>query len=143
VSARPDGSVATAIGWVLVAVGLVAAFFGASAETVTGLVTAVVVANLGIGLGVLLLSLGYLVHAISFLPGREDASAPVSAKRTTASSTGAASPASAAACEWCDVNVPAPALPCSALSGADIPVDGSRLKSATCKRQLGKRGLLA
>lgn len=133
---RPDGSTATAIGWVLVAIGIIAAFFVTSSESPSGFWFSIAISNLGVGLGVLLLSLGYLVRAIGFLPGRE-----VSARRPSI----AVLPAKTfedGVCEWCNTTVHAPARPCSAFTEAQLPIAADRIKSKVCKSELDARGHL-
>ena len=97
---RPDGSTASTVGWFLIFVGVVSAFFAASAETSAWWWFLLAAANLGVGVGVLLVSLGYLVKAIWFLPGREIEEA---AKETHAPDP----------CDWCGQLIAAPNKPCA------------------------------
>jgi hypothetical protein len=128
---RPDGSIATGIGWVLVVLGLGIGFFGMRAGTSEGLFTAFAFANLGIGLGVLLLSLGYLVRAIWFLPGREipGGAAPDSLAKPTF-------------CQWCDRDM----FPYNACSSATEEINlgrAPRLSDEICISEFRARGLMA
>ena len=132
---RPDGSTPTAIGWGLVTLGVVASFFVTFAETPTGWWFSLALANLGIGLGVLLLSLGYLVRAIWFLPGREGGAIPSHKAPQSMSET-------SDICEWCGVSVQGPAKPCSAFRGDQLPVSAARVHSPVCRAELEKRGHL-
>lgn len=138
---RPDGSQATAIGWTLIAAGLLAIFFAAGAETFEGMVWGALVANLGIGLGIILLSLGYLVKAIWFLPGRE-------IEDDNKEGLINSSPPSTAAwedCEWCNLRVYGPARPCSLQGEEELR---NELNSITeplhrdCHSELVSRGII-
>lgn len=131
---RPDGSVATFVGWTLIAIGVIAAFFISGAETLSGFWFSVGISNLGIGLGVLLVSLGYLVRAIWFLPGRE---VPQVQQAFTTAATGIDG-----TCEWCGVTINSPAKPCSSFRESQLPIAGDRVKSSVCKEQLDMRGHL-
>lgn len=132
---RPDGSVATLIGWVLVAIGVLAAFFVSSADSPSGFWLSIAISNLGIGLGVLLLSLGYLVRAIWFLPGRELPTRQMAQSR--------ADPALGSdVCAWCAKTVSSPARPCSALTAEELPVSADRVQSKVCRSELEARGQL-
>ncbi len=133
---RPDGSTATAIGWGLVAVGVLASFFVAQADTPVGFWLSIGIANLGIGLGVLLLSLGYLVRAIWFLPGRSDLE-PESLTLESADEVFVEE------CEWCGVVVQTPAIPCSAFTSEHLPIPSNRVSNAACIKALGDRGYLS
>ncbi len=67
---RPDGSKPTLMGWVLILVGGVVAIVSTGAHT-DALANGGLFGLGAIALGVFLVSLGYLVKAIWFLPGRE------------------------------------------------------------------------
>lgn len=126
---RPDGSTATFIGWVLIAIGVLAAFFVAGAETPAGFWFSIGLANLAIGLGVLLLSLGYLVRAIWFLPGRDFAGqqptdAPINQ------------------CAYCELVIREPALPCSAVPTAELVELADRIDDDRCRKILHDKGFL-
>ena len=131
---RPDGSTATAIGWLLIAVGVIAALFTGAAESSGGWILGLAMANLGIGLGVLLLSLGYLVRAIWFLPGREGLSQPEPSRATT-------SPSSETTCEWCERILPAGKTTCTALSPTQLSKVADKVTDPTCLRQFEQRGI--
>lgn len=122
---RPDGSVATGLGWALVVLGIVAAFMGAGAETMPGWIIGLAFANLAIALGVLLLSLGYLVRAIWFLPGR-DSAAPAP---TTVS------PSTANRCDWCERDLPGGAVACTALSPERLTRVAHKVTDPVCVEQ--------
>lgn len=126
---RPDGATATAIGWLLVVVGIVAAFITANAETTNGWIFGIAIANLGLGLGVLLLSLGYLVRAIWFLPGRE----------IQASDSIGAPAEPARTCEWCG-RTPMGGKPCSNFPAEGLERLAGKVTDTVCKRQLQERG---
>ncbi|MGB7374237.1 hypothetical protein [Pontixanthobacter sp.] len=136
-SERPDGSQATTFGWVLIIVGLLAAFVAGTAETFDAMVWAAVSANLAIGLGVILVSLGYLVRAIWFLPGREIKDVPEPVEKE----------ADGTFCDWCHLWVPGPARPCSSSDDKVIRADvdalsgGQGLEEA-CRYELTKRGYI-
>ncbi|MGY6550590.1 MAG: hypothetical protein ACXIT4_01705 [Erythrobacter sp.] len=124
---RPDGSTATSFGWVLVVVGILAALVAGIAETTNVLIIAAAVANLGIGLGVLLLSLGYLVRAIWFLPGREITIIDPALQK----------------CDFCDIDVLLPALPCSAVPTEELAsISSEQIDSDNCRIILRQKGLL-
>jgi len=126
---RPDGSNVTAAGWALVVLGLLAAIFSGSAESLGGWVFALGVANLGIGLGVLLLSLGYLVRAIWFLPGRE---IPKEAHPGPLQQS--------SYCEWCNRDM-TPYRPCSTVRDEENRLRAPRLRDEACIAQFRARGL--
>lgn len=133
---RPDGSQSTAIGWMLVAGGLLAAVIASMSEELTPVIIWLAIANLGIGLGVLLVSLGYLVRAIWFLPGRGDLDAPISTPIDKQYD-------SFGKCDWCGVQVSDPAVPCSAFTPNQLPISRDRVKSSVCRIQLETRGHIA
>ncbi|WP_152553586.1 hypothetical protein [Erythrobacter longus] len=137
---RPDGSQATASGWVLVAIGVLAVFVAAGAETFEGMVWGALVANLGIGLGILLLSLGYLVKAIWFLPARDIETAD--AKNENLGSEGADG---FHFCDWCHLGLYSPDVACSRQSEEEILADVESKDSlqAACQHELKKRGLIS
>jgi hypothetical protein len=126
---RPNGSNATMAGWVLVVAGVLAAFFSRSAESVGAWVFALGIANLGIGLGVLLLSLGYLVRAIWFLPGRE---VPKEAIPQTMRQP--------SYCEWCERDM-SPYRACSTVSDEENRQRAARLRDEACLSEFRARGL--
>jgi hypothetical protein len=129
-SNRPDGSNATAIGWALVVVGVLALFFFPSAETVAGMVFAVALGNLGIGLGVLLLSLGYLVRAIWFLPGRD-----IPVERTSARAV------STTDCSYCGRDM-TPYRACSSVDDETNRSRAPRMNDETCLAAFRSKGLV-
>ena len=126
---RPDGSVATTVGWVLIAGGVVCAFLAASAETSEWWWFLLAAGNLGVGVGVLLVSLGYLVKAIWFLPGRE-----------TAESVEAA-PAPAP-CDWCGQAIAAPNKPCAAFETERLKIFVPRITNPKCLVALREHGVI-
>ena len=126
---RPDGTIVTPIGWVLIVVGVIGAFIGGTSETITGLVIGLVLANLGFGLGVLLLALGYLVRAVWFLPGRE---IPKRQLQPT-------SDVQKGACSWCG-RTPAAGSPCSQIAPEKLHALSARISNPVCKDQLSRRG---
>jgi hypothetical protein len=128
-SERPNGSNATAAGWTLLALGVIAALFSGSTETFGAWVFALGLANLGIGLGVLLLSLGYLVRAIWFLPGRE---IPREERPQAA--------VSLSVCTWCDRDM-TPYRACSTVSDEENRLRAPRLRDEACLAAFRTRGL--
>jgi hypothetical protein len=88
--------------------------------------------DLGIGLGVLLVSLGYLVRAIWFLPGRELVEATnsenVAPQRTE--------------CEWCRQMVASPNQPCAAIDREQLADMMPRITNARCKGALAAQGFV-
>ncbi len=125
---RPDGSVATAIGWVLIVIGVIFAFIAATAQTSF----AIALTNLGIGLGVVLVSLGYLVRAIWFLPGRE-----IPLHQSIAEQEPTLIP-----CDYCGLDIAAPLLPCSAISAEELMRREDEIDDEKCTILLRERGIL-
>lgn len=137
---RPDGSQATAIGWTLIVVGGIAIFVAAGAETFEGMVWGALVANLGIGLGIILLSLGYLVKAIWFLPGRE-----IEAAQPRQEQSGKDGGDGFHFCDWCHLGLYAPDVACSLQTEEQILAD-IELKETiqtACHHELKERGLIS
>ena len=130
---RPDGSVATILGWISLVVGVIAGFLATGADSVDGFWLSLAIANLGVGLGVLLLSLGYLVRAIWFLPGRE---APLKDSKNIP-----AVEMATVNCEWCGIDVRAPNTPCSGNSLDRLREVKSQITSAKCLAELRERGI--
>jgi hypothetical protein len=130
---RPNGEGATIWGGLSLVLGVIAAFIASGAETLQGFWMAIGIANLGIGLGVLLLSLGYLVRAIWFLPGREIEEAEVADPT--------ALPKSNQFCDWCDQLVDYPYSPCSALDEGALRKNMKKITSAKCVAALEERGI--
>lgn len=128
---RPDGSVVTPIGWVFIVVGIVGTFIAMTAESANAMFAGFVLANLGFGLGVLLLSLAYLVRAIWFLPGRE---LPAGEPRTPVAQ------APAVFCEWCDRRLPAKFRTCTSFDHDSLIEVSERVVDPVCRDQLGRRG---
>jgi hypothetical protein len=128
---RPDGSVATTVGWVLIAGGVVCAFLAASAETSEWRWFLLAAGNLGVGVGVLLVSLGYLVKAIWFLPGRETAAA-IEAETTP----------EPAPCDWCGQVIAAPNKPCAAFETERLKTFVPRITNEKCLVALREHGLI-
>jgi hypothetical protein len=129
---RPDGSVATPIGWILIVIGIIGAFVGALAETLNGTLIGFAIANLGFGLGVLLLALGYLVRAIWFLPGRE---IPLAEIRASSPSI-----ANGPYCSWCSRRLPAGARTCDSYDAEGLTQVSEKVTDPVCKPQLQERG---
>jgi len=123
---RPDGSQSTAIGWAFVIFGILSAVVAAIAKDMNWLIIWIVLASLGIGLGVLLLSLGYLVRAIWFLPGKEMDNGGLELQK----------------CDFCDFKVTAPAQPCSAIPTSELVDVADRIDSDNCRRVLKIKGFL-
>ena len=131
---RPDGATATGIGWSLIAIGVVAALITSSVETSSGWIIGLALSNLGIGLGVLLLSLGYLVRAIWFLPGRADVPEPDATRSPD-------SPWTDTKCDWCERVLPAGKTTCTSLSPAQLEKVAGKVKDPTCLQQFEQRGI--
>ena len=127
---RPDGSVATPIGWTLIVVGCVGVFVAALADSINELILGVGLANLGFGLGVLLLSLGYLVRAIWFLPGRDIPSPELEIPAIESGQT---------FCDWCE-RIPAAGKPCSDFDPDALARISTKVSNPICKHELGHRG---
>lgn len=123
---RPDGKTAMAFGWGCLGVGVITAGFTGLVETADAFWLCVVISNLGFGIGVLLLSLGYLVQAIWFLPSREIDEAGVELHK----------------CDYCDQKIASPAQPCSALPTADLTNVAERIDSDNCRKILGEKDFL-
>lgn len=124
---RPDGSQSTVIGWILIVFGALSAVMAAIATDTNWLIIWIALANLGIGLGVLLLSLGYLVRAIWFLPGREIDSGGIELQK----------------CDYCGIKVLAPAQPCSAIPTIELANVADRIDSDNCRRVLKQKGFVS
>ena len=129
---RPDGSVVTPIGWILIICGIVSAFFAATAESINGTLLGVALANLGIGLGVLLLSLGYLVRAIWFLPSRQIVANEQSGESGEKSVN--------SACGWCGRRLPTGSIACTSLTHEQLCEVGPKVPDPVCQKQLHDRG---
>ena len=127
---RPDGSVATTFGWTLIVAGVACAFFAAKAETVNMSWLMFAAGNLGISLGVLLVSLGYLVKAIWYLPAREI--------NESVDETPAPSP-----CDWCGQVIAAPNKPCAAFETERLKTFIPQIKNPKCLLALQDRGVIA
>ena len=130
---RPDGSDATAIGWILIAVGVIAAIFTGTADSGGSWIFGLALANLGVGLGVLLLSLGYLVRAIWFLPGREIVQQLVSDRANSLPSY--------KKCDWCERVLPAGKTTCTSLTPSKLAKVAGQVKDPTCLREFDQRGI--
>ena len=129
---RPDGQTATGIGWALIVGGVLAVLVaGADDSGGAGWLIWLAVANLGIGLGVLLLSLGYLVRAIWFLPGRE---IPVEG---FGDESFAPLP-----CDWCGQTVASPNKPCAAFDPERLKTFVPRITNDKCLVALRDQGLI-
>ena len=126
---RPSGEVPTIIGWLLIAVGVAAAFMSAGARTLDGALLGYLIAQLGIGVGVLLVALGYIVRALWFLPGRE---VPTIAEPNQASA--------GIACDWCGQVVAGGNLPCSQAAREKLAAAAPRIKNSRCREALAQQG---
>lgn len=126
---RPDGSIASVIGWFLVIVGLIAGFVAANADSFEGMIIGLAICNLAIGLGVLLLSLGYLVRAISFLPGR-------------AMPPEALASAVTVDCDWCGQSVRKPNEPCASVDVEKLRGIAPTIANPRCRQAFSERRLL-
>ena len=124
---RPDGSVVTPIGWGLIVIGVIGAFIGASADTFNGALFGFGLANLGIALGVLLLSLGYLVRAIWFLPARE-----IAKPKAEADIPAALTPT----CDWCGRNLPRGSRTCTSYDREALERVANKVQDPVCLEQL-------
>jgi hypothetical protein len=124
---RPDGSTSIVVGWILVAIGIIAALFSGTDDPRI-FTLALAVAQIGVALGILLISLGYIVKAIWFLPGR-DIPMPLE--------TSVPNPNE---CQWCGAVVSKPGLPCSAIS-PDRFGTGFKIGSKVCREKLKERGI--
>jgi len=129
---RPDGSLVTPIGWTLIALGILGVIIGASAESMGGMLAGWVLANLGLGLGVLLLSLGYLVRAIWFLPGRDIAAAEASDPSALMSAV--------TACDWCGRQLGAGFRTCTSFDHESLAKVSMKVRDRVCREQLRERG---
>jgi hypothetical protein len=129
---RPDGSIATMLGWILIAAGGLSVFLATNAESINGWWMGIIASNLGIGLGVLLVSLGYLVRAIWFLPARDVAATP----STFPDSDPAIS------CSWCQQSVRNPNRPCDAIDWASDPELKARVTNGKCRTALAEQHIL-
>ncbi|MEE4537444.1 MAG: hypothetical protein V2J51_03000 [Erythrobacter sp.] len=139
---RPDGSQATTFGWLLIIVGLIAAYMGAEADTIEGTIWGAITANLGLGLGMILVSLGYLVRAIWFLPGRGDQETELEKAPYIAPEQ-----ASFHHCDWCHLKVQHPAIACSQKDDEQIysdllSLDEEAVLEEACELELKRRGYL-
>jgi hypothetical protein len=123
---RPDGSIPTLMGWILVIVGIFSALFVVITETPTTFWLATTLAQLGVGLGVLLLSLGYLVRAIWFLPERERSEDGAILRK----------------CDYCGFKAAEPSIPCSAVPTDHLMDNAHRIDSERCITALKLRGFL-
>ncbi len=135
-SARPDGTKASMIGFILIAIGVFAVIMSVNADSFEQSIWGLILANLGIGLGVLLLSLGYLVRAIWYLPAREMVE---DNSQTQIIDT-------CEDCDWCGIKVYLPASPCSSQNEEIITNylennPNIELESA-CRNKLIERGFL-
>ncbi|APE27256.1 hypothetical protein [Aurantiacibacter gangjinensis] len=129
---RPDGSTPTTIGWMLIIIGVMSALMANSADSNEGFYLALFFANLGIGLGVLLCSLGYLARAIWFLPGRTLEAEQAYAEPQKEEAT----------CAYCKKVIAGPAQPCSAVDPQALQATVERIDDDECLRALHAEGLL-
>ena len=127
---RPTGEVPTGLGWMLIIIGVIAAALAAGSETLEGTILGYLIAQLGIGLGVLLVSLGYIVRAIWFLPGR---SVSVTAPANSAA-------AQTTECEWCGQHVPQPNKPCAQVDREKMARLAPGIKNRHCRQALAQQG---
>ncbi|WP_164117150.1 hypothetical protein [Sphingorhabdus sp. Alg239-R122] len=129
---RPDGGTVIGAGSFLLCVGIIAMFVVVNAETVNTFTISLAIAQIGIGLGVLLIALGYVVRAIWFLPGREIE------KQVIASSNAAVSET----CEFCDQKVFAPNKPCPKIPSERLTKIASQIDNEQCRTYCIKNGYL-
>ena len=128
---RPNGEGPTAVGWTLIILGVLLAFFAGTADEISVLlVLGLLLAQLCIGLGVLLVSLGYIVRAIWFLPGRDHVSQLTLGPDQV---TGSVPPAR---CAWCSEEVIAPNRPCSEVEPEKLAAWAPNARKHSCRLAL-------
>ena len=124
---RPNGSTTIGFGWFLVAIGVIAALFCGSGDPQIFLI-AFAIAQGSLGLGILLISLGYVVRAIWFLPGREIEKPQIFAS------------IAASQCEWCGLEIKEPGRACSQVPHEQFGA-GFKVGNDVCKQKLKFRGI--
>ena len=128
---RPTGELPMGIGWLLIAIGVVAIFVAGGSRSFEGTILGYLIAQLGIGVGVLLVSLGYIVRAIWFLPGRSvnQATAPTDPVRVEMT-----------ACDWCAQQVPRPNKPCAVIDPDKMARLAPSVENPKCRDALAAHG---
>jgi hypothetical protein len=125
---RPSGELPTALGWILILVGVIPAFMAGGSRSMESTILGYLIAQLGIGLGVLLVSLGYIVRALWFLPGREiPRESPLQV-------------AERFSCDWCDQTVAAPHKACSMFDPEKLASVAPQIRNGVCRDTLVARG---
>ena len=137
---RPDGTTAKAVGWTLIAIGACACLVAVNADQLRTFWLAIAIANIGIAIGTLLISLGYVVHAISFLPSKGDLNSSVFRQDADVELRDA-SASEVKKCEWCGLNVASPFLPCSDVGAEELQRRCATVSSVACQTQFKQRGL--
>ena len=132
---RPSGEAVMMVGWVLIVIGVFAAFVMGGTSNPQTFMLALAVAQIGLSLGILLVPLGYLVRAVYFLPGREVTKAELSgiAVHQESERTG---------CEWCGQSVLAPNKPCSEIGHERLIEIAGDVTNSKCQVQLVEHGYL-
>ena len=136
---RPDGASAKTVGWTLIAIGICACFVSANADQIRTFWLAIAIANIGIATGMILISLGYVVHAISFLPSKADLNSAILREEPDGELRGE-SELEVNRCEWCELNVARPFLPCSDVGTEELQRRSATVSSIVCQTQLKERG---
>lgn len=133
---RPNGKTVHFIGIILITFGIFFAFIGVSAAEPWNAIYLFVLSGAAVNIGVLLLSLGYLVRAIYFLPGREI--------QAEYEEDALSSPEEAGLeCEWCGQVAYSPNKPCSMLAEERLLEIASDIENRKCQLMLVDRGYLA
>ena len=128
-------------GWVLIVIGIIAAFLSATAETPEAWLLGTTIASSALGVGIILILVGYIVRALFFLPGRD-----VSEAEMTGTISGSVSPIQVEplkiACEWCDQWVALPNVPCSDVELQRLREIAGDITNSKCRVQLMEHGIL-
>jgi uncharacterized membrane protein YcjF (UPF0283 family) len=125
----------------LIVIGIIAAFLSATAETPEALLLGTTIASSALGVGIILILVGYIVRALFFLPGREVLEAEI-----TGTISGVTSPVGTEtlkiACEWCDQWVALPNVPCSDVELQRLREIAGDITNSKCRVQLMEHGIL-
>ena len=132
---RPSGANVMTVGWVLVVIGVFAAFVTGSTGNPQTFMLALAVAQIGLSLGILLVVLGYLVRAVYFLPGRDVTKAELSG-------IGDYQEPERTECEWCGQITIAPNKPCSEIGHERLTEIAGDVTNSKCQSQLVEHGYL-